>query len=75
MADLLSGVLLPSSVLSTTWFQALAAFVALNTVIYVGLTLAKLTRWPRQLDSVQARRLHARLNPGPDTDAHPTSDS
>jgi hypothetical protein len=62
MSDLVAGILLPVSVLSSAWFQALAAFVALNTLIYVGLTLAKLTRWPRQMDSARARRLDARLN-------------
>jgi len=69
VADLVVGILLPSSVLSTTWFQALAAFVALNTLIYVGLTLAKLTRWPRQLDSTRARQLDARLERAPDAEA------
>ena len=32
--------------LQTTWFQLLVAFVSLNTLIYVGLSLAKL--WPRR---------------------------
>jgi hypothetical protein len=35
------GILLPSSVLQSGWFGVLAAFVALNTVIYVVLALAK----------------------------------
>ena len=38
----LAGILLPSSVLHSHWFQALAAFVAVNTLIYAGLSLAKL---------------------------------
>ena len=38
----LAGILLPSSLLHTTWFQALAAFVAVNTLIYGALSLAKL---------------------------------
>ena len=71
MADLLAGILLPVSVLSSAWFQALAAFVALNTLIYVGL---KLTRWPRQMDSAQARRISARLSSEPGTEAEPTTD-
>jgi hypothetical protein len=38
----LAGILLPSSVLHSGWFQALAAFVAVNTLIYAALSLAKL---------------------------------
>jgi hypothetical protein len=38
----LAGILLPSSVLHSTWFQALAAFVAVNTLIYAALSLGKL---------------------------------
>ena len=38
----LAGILLPSSVLHSHWFQALAAFVAINTLIYAALSLAKL---------------------------------
>ena len=38
----LAGILLPSSVLHSGWFQALAAFVAINTLIYAALSLAKL---------------------------------
>jgi hypothetical protein len=43
-------------------------------LIYVGLTLAKLTRWPRQMDSAQARRISARLSSEPGTEAEPTTD-
>jgi hypothetical protein len=38
----LAGILLPSSVLHSGWFQAVAAFVAVNTLIYASLSLAKL---------------------------------
>lgn len=34
-------MLIPESVLSTDWFGALAAFVAINTAIYVTLALVK----------------------------------
>jgi hypothetical protein len=37
-----AGVLLPSSVLHTGWFHALAVFVAINTLFYAALGLAKL---------------------------------
>ncbi len=43
---MVTGVLLPSSVLQSGWFQLLAAFVAINTLIYAGLSLAKL--FPRR---------------------------
>lgn len=39
---LLFGILLPSSVLHSGWFQVLAAFVAFNTLLYATLSLAKL---------------------------------
>ena len=50
-----TGVLLPAEDLSTPWFQFLAAFVAVNTLVYVGLTLMKLIRWPEQLRLDKAR--------------------
>ena len=36
------GILLPTEVLSSGWFQALALFVALNTLVFAGLALVKL---------------------------------
>jgi hypothetical protein len=42
MTALVAGILLPSSVLQSGWFQALATFVAVNTLVYAGLSLAKL---------------------------------
>jgi hypothetical protein len=36
------GILLPADVLGSGWFQALATFVAINTLVYAGLSLAKL---------------------------------
>lgn len=53
--NLIAGILLPSSVLSTPWFTTLLAFVSLNTLVYVGLTLAKLARWPRQVHPARVR--------------------
>jgi hypothetical protein len=37
-----AGILLSSELLRSGWFQALAAFVAINTIIYAALALAKL---------------------------------
>jgi hypothetical protein len=41
-----AGILFSSELLHTWWFQALATFVAVNTVVYAGLALAKL--FPRR---------------------------
>ena len=43
-----TGLLLPQEVLYSWWFMLLATVVAFNTVIYVGLTLAKVIPWPHQ---------------------------
>lgn len=37
-----AGILLSSRVLSSDWFQAIAAFVAINTLVYAGLSVFKL---------------------------------
>ncbi len=39
---ILAGILLPSDVLHSQWFQALAAFVAINSLIYAALSLSHL---------------------------------
>lgn len=36
------GILLPRDVVDTRWFAVLATFVALNTVMYVALAVAKM---------------------------------
>ena len=36
------GLLLPESVLASTWFAVLAVFVAINTVMYLALAVAKI---------------------------------
>ncbi|HET7902090.1 MAG TPA: hypothetical protein VFL59_12965 [Candidatus Nanopelagicales bacterium] len=59
--ELLGGVLLPSSILSSPWYATLVAFVSLNTLIYVGLTIAKLTRWPRQVHPARVREARRRV--------------
>ncbi len=35
------GILLPGTTLESSWFLALMAFVAVNTVMYVALAIAK----------------------------------
>jgi hypothetical protein len=36
------GILLPASVLGSEWFAVLSAFVAINTVLYTALAIAKI---------------------------------
>lgn len=36
------GIVLPSSVLTSGWYQVLAAFVAVNTLAYAALSVSKL---------------------------------
>jgi hypothetical protein len=37
-----AGILLPASTLQTGWFQALATFVAINTLVYAALAVVKI---------------------------------
>lgn len=57
MNPLPSGVLLPSGILQTPWFAVFGLFVAFNTIIYLGLTAAKIVPWPRQVQPREVRRL------------------
>jgi hypothetical protein len=41
IARVVMGILLPEDILSTPAFQFIAAFVALNTIMYVALAIAK----------------------------------
>ena len=43
-----AGFLLPESVLWTDWFSVLAAFVAINTMIYVSLGVIRILPRPRR---------------------------
>lgn len=50
-----TGILLPESILEEPWFLAFTLFVAFNTIIYLGLTLAKVVPWPGQIHPRQVR--------------------
>ena len=39
---LLAGVVLPQSIMHTSWFAVLSMFVAINTVLYLTLAIIKL---------------------------------
>jgi hypothetical protein len=63
-----TGLLLPNSTLHSGFFAILAAFVAINTVIYVSLAVAKMlpkvhvSDWVQRSDSrLQTRSIHPEL--------------
>lgn len=57
MTPLPTGILLPSDILTQTWFGVFGLFVALNTVIYLGLTIAKFVPWPAQVRPSTVRQI------------------
>ncbi len=65
-----TGILLPESVLHSSLFAVLAAFVAINTVIYASLALANVLPriYPGDWVSDRGRRTETRS-------IHPTSDT
>ena len=54
------GILLPESVLYSTWFAVLATFVAINTVMYVTLATLKALPAIRPRDWFRRRYVRAR---------------
>ncbi len=54
---ILAGLLLDSSLLDSDWFRVFSLFVAINTLMYLGLTLSKFLPWPRQMHPRQVRTL------------------
>jgi hypothetical protein len=59
------GILLPEGLLRSEWFAVLGAFVALNTVMYVALALAKVMPkvyvrdlFPRRYARAETRSIH-----------------
>lgn len=61
MSKINMGILLPEQVLSSNWFALLATVVALNTIIYVGLTFAKVIPWPKQFHPNRVRAILAKI--------------
>ena len=57
MTPLPTGLLLPSDILTQTWFGVFGLFVALNTVVYLGLTVAKFVPWPGQVRPSTVRQV------------------
>lgn len=65
MLDVPAGIVLPAAVLGAPWFAVLAAFVAINTLIYVVLAAAKalpkvyVRDWlPRRYRRRETRSIH-----------------
>jgi len=44
-----AGILFDSSLLREPWMLTLGAFVAFNTLLYVGLSFGKILYWPKPL--------------------------
>ncbi len=58
-----TGLLLPESVLASPAFRIFAIFVALNTLIYLGLTAGRLVLWPRPVQPHRLAHLQGDLDP------------
>ncbi|TDW28675.1 hypothetical protein [Cryobacterium psychrophilum] len=54
-----TGILLPTSVLHSHFFAILASFVAINTVMYAALAIAKIVPMVHFADFVPGRRRRA----------------
>lgn len=48
---------LNEQVLSSSWFFYLSAFVAFNTLVFVGLSFGKILYWPQQMSSRTVEKL------------------
>lgn len=44
-----AGILFDSSIMREPWMLTLGAFVAFNTLLYVGLSFGKVLYWPKPL--------------------------
>jgi hypothetical protein len=44
-----AGILFDSSLMREPWMLTLGAFVAFNTLVYVGLSFGKILYWPKPL--------------------------
>jgi diguanylate cyclase (GGDEF)-like protein len=51
-----TGILFSPSILHTQWFLIFAAFVGVNTIIYLGLTFSKLIPWPAPVHPQTVRK-------------------
>lgn len=56
-----TGLLLSESLLMSTGFLVLATMVSFNTIVFLGLTIAKIVPWPNQIHSDQLRMWFSKL--------------
>ena len=42
-----AGILLPNTLFQNPWYMGLGAFVAFNTILFVGLSFGKIFFWPK----------------------------
>lgn len=47
-----AGIVLSSDLFQQEWFWYLGAFVAFNTLVFVGLSIGRFVPWPRQPNEV-----------------------
>ena len=57
---MITGIVFPVETLQSGWFAVLAAFVAVNTILYVSLALTKLLPAPRLRHRGRSRRSETR---------------
>lgn len=71
--SILAGILLPDTVFQQEWMWYLGAFVAFNTIVFVGLSIGKFVPWPPQPSKAlldEWRNRASRQQP-PQHDQHP----
>jgi len=49
MTTFTAGILLSDDLFQQPWFLALGAFVAFNTILFVGLSFGKIFYWPKPI--------------------------
>lgn len=60
--QIVGGVLISADVFGEDWFWYLGAFVAFNTVVFVGLTVGKILPWPAQANEATLEEWRDRLS-------------
>lgn len=60
--EIVSGILISADVFSENWFWYLGAFVAFNTLVFVGLTFGKVVPWPSPASETTLEEWRDRLS-------------
>jgi hypothetical protein len=56
-----TGIVFEPELLNEPWFLLLTAFVSLNTIIFVGLSLGKILYWPKVRIRHQPRQVKSEV--------------